>query len=29
VHLYRAHGFTDIPRYNDNPRADIWMERSL
>ena len=29
VHLYRAYGFAEIPRYNDNPRADIWMERSL
>jgi Sortase and related acyltransferases len=29
VHLYRAHGFTEVPRYNDNPRADIWMERVL
>jgi len=29
VRLYRTHGFTEIPRYNDNPRADIWMERSL
>jgi ribosomal protein S18 acetylase RimI-like enzyme len=29
VRLYRAYGFTDIPRYNDNRRADIWMERPL
>jgi GNAT superfamily N-acetyltransferase len=29
VHLYRAYGFNEIPRYNDNHRADIWMERSL
>jgi putative acetyltransferase len=29
VHLYRANGFREIPRYNDNPRADIWMERVL
>jgi GNAT superfamily N-acetyltransferase len=29
VHLYRASGFTEIPRYNDNHRADIWMERAL
>jgi GNAT superfamily N-acetyltransferase len=29
VRLYRAHGFTEIPPYNDNPRADIWMERAL
>ena len=29
VHLYRASGFSEIPRYNDNRRADIWMERVL
>jgi len=29
VRLYRAYGFREIPRYNDNRRADIWMERSL
>ena len=29
VRLYRAYGFRDIPRYNDNHRADLWMERSL
>jgi ribosomal protein S18 acetylase RimI-like enzyme len=29
VHLYHAYGFSEIPRYNDNRRADIWMERSL
>jgi ribosomal protein S18 acetylase RimI-like enzyme len=29
VHLYRAYGFTEIPRYNDNHRADRWMERPL
>jgi len=29
VHLYRTYGFVEIPRYNDNRRADIWMERSL
>ncbi|MDO8479880.1 MAG: GNAT family N-acetyltransferase [Candidatus Rokubacteria bacterium] len=29
VHLYRAYGFSEIPRYNDNHRADIWMERVL
>jgi hypothetical protein len=28
-HDYRAYGFSEIPRYNDNHRADIWMERSL
>jgi ribosomal protein S18 acetylase RimI-like enzyme len=29
VRLYRAYGFGEIPRYNDNHRADIWMERAL
>ena len=29
VHLYRAYGFSEMTRYNDNHRADIWMERSL
>lgn len=29
VHLYRAYGFSEIARYNDNRRADIWMERSI
>jgi ribosomal protein S18 acetylase RimI-like enzyme len=29
VHLYRAYGFSEIPRYNDNRRADIWMELVL
>src|SRR5262249_40917695 len=29
VHLYRVNGFQEIPPYNDNPRADIWMERAL
>lgn len=29
VTLYRMNGFREIPIYNDNPRADIWMERML
>ena len=29
VKLYRTNGFREIPFYNDNPRADIWMERAL
>ena len=29
VRLYRAYGFAEIPCYNDNPRADLWMERPL
>lgn len=27
--LYRAYGFAEIPDYNGNPRADVWMERRL
>jgi GNAT superfamily N-acetyltransferase len=27
--LYLKNGFADIPRYNDNYRADIFMERRL
>jgi GNAT superfamily N-acetyltransferase len=29
VGLYQAYGFREIPDYNGNPRADVWMERSL
>jgi len=29
VHLYRTYGFTEIPDYNGNTRANIWMEREL
>jgi len=29
VKLYRSNGFREIATYNDNPRADIWMERAL
>ena len=29
VHLYRTYGFTEIPDYNGNIRANIWMERAL
>ena len=29
VRLYRAYGFSEVARYNDNHRADIWMERAL
>ena len=29
VRLYRAYGFSEVARYNDNHRADIWMERVL
>jgi ribosomal protein S18 acetylase RimI-like enzyme len=27
--LYRGSGFTEIPDYNGNPRAEIWMELEL
>jgi GNAT superfamily N-acetyltransferase len=27
--LYLKNGFADIPRYNDNYRADVYMERRL
>jgi ribosomal protein S18 acetylase RimI-like enzyme len=27
--LYRAHGFREIPDYNGNPRAQLWMEATL
>jgi ribosomal protein S18 acetylase RimI-like enzyme len=27
--LYRSAGFTEIPDYNGNPRAQIWMELEL
>lgn len=29
VHLYRRYGFAEIPDYNRNPRADLWMELPL
>jgi ribosomal protein S18 acetylase RimI-like enzyme len=29
LHLYRSSGFTEIPDYNGNRRAEIWMERTL
>jgi GNAT superfamily N-acetyltransferase len=28
-HLYRAAGFREIPDYNGNPRAQVWLERTL
>ena len=27
--LYRRCGYTEIPRYNDNPYADFWFEKRL
>jgi ribosomal protein S18 acetylase RimI-like enzyme len=29
VWLYRSYGFKEIPDYNRNPRAEIWMELRL
>ncbi len=29
LHLYRSRGFTEIPDYNGNARAQIWMELKL
>jgi ribosomal protein S18 acetylase RimI-like enzyme len=29
VRLYRSYGFQEIPDYNRNPRANIWMELRL
>jgi len=29
VHLYRDYGFVEVPDYNGNHRAEIWMERAL
>jgi len=27
--LYRSYGFKEVPDYNGNPRAEIWMEATL
>jgi ribosomal protein S18 acetylase RimI-like enzyme len=29
VKLYRRYGFQEIPDYNRNPRASVWMELRL
>jgi ribosomal protein S18 acetylase RimI-like enzyme len=29
LHLYRRAGFTEISDYNNNRRAQVWMERAL
>ena len=29
VGLYRAAGYRQVPAYNENPKADLWFERSL
>ncbi len=29
VSLYRSAGYEEVPAYNDNPKADLWFERTL
>lgn len=29
IGLYRAAGYTEIPAYNQNPKASLWFERPL
>lgn len=29
INLYRSSGYTEIPGYNANPKADTWFERPL
>lgn len=29
VGLYRAAGYLEVPAYNENPKADLWFERTL
>ena len=29
VALYRSAGYREVPAYNENPKADLWFERSL
>lgn len=29
LHLFQKYGFIEIPRYNDNPHADLFMELQL
>lgn len=29
VDLYRSAGYREVPAYNENPKADLWFERSL
>ncbi|GAA1747027.1 GNAT family N-acetyltransferase [Aeromicrobium alkaliterrae] len=29
IALYRANGYRDVPRYNDNPYAGLWFEKRL
>jgi GrpB-like predicted nucleotidyltransferase (UPF0157 family) len=29
IALYRGAGYREVPRYNENPKANLWFERSL
>lgn len=29
VGLYRSAGYREVPAYNENPKADLWLERPL
>jgi GNAT superfamily N-acetyltransferase len=29
VALYRSAGYSEVPAYNQNPKADLWFERAL
>lgn len=29
IGLYRSAGYREVPAYNQNPKADIWLERTL
>jgi GNAT superfamily N-acetyltransferase len=29
VDLYRSAGYREVPPYNENPKADLWLERPL
>lgn len=29
VGLYRSAGYFEVPAYNENPKADLWFERTL
>src|SRR5262245_24584023 len=29
LRLYRSYGFREVPDYNGNPRAEVWMEVTL
>ncbi len=29
IGLYRSAGYVEVPDYNRNPKADLWLERQL